>query len=176
MVNLASPNFQYCYRPRESLKLSTVKINIRDAIKNDLITIVSMLADDPLGQSRESCAEPLNHKYLDAFVAINEDANQILAVVEVDNVVAGCLQLSFIPGLSRRGMWRAQIESVRIGKDFRDKGLGQIMIEWAIVEAEKHECGLVQLTSDIQRPQAIRFYEKLGFVNSHAGMKLGLGK
>ena len=156
--------------------MSADKINIRDATKDDLVTIVSMLADDPLGQSRESNAEPLDQKYLDAFDAIDKDANQVLAVVEIDNVIAGCLQLSFIPGLSRSGMWRAQIESVRIDKDFRDKGLGQIMIEWAIVEAKKRGCGLVQLTSDIQRPQAIRFYEKLGFVNSHAGMKLGLGE
>jgi len=154
--------------------LSTEKINIREAAKDDLVTIVSMLADDPLGQSRESTLEPLDQKYLDAFDAIDGDANQVLAVVEIDNVIAGCLQLSYIPGLSRSGMWRAQVESVRIGKDFRDKGLGRLMIEWAIIEAEKRGCGLVQLTSDIQRPQAIRFYEKLGFVNSHAGMKLGL--
>jgi len=156
--------------------LSVDKTNIRDAIKDDLITIVSMLADDPLGQSRESTVEPLDQNYLDAFAAIDADANQLLAVVEIDNVIAGCLQISFIPGLSRSGMWRAQIESVRIDKEFRDKGLGQVMIEWAIVEAEKRGCGLVQLTSDIQRPQAIRFYEKLGFVNSHAGMKLELDK
>ena len=155
--------------------MSTEKINIRDATIDDLVGIVSMLADDPLGQSRESIVEPLDRRYKDAFDAIDEDANQVLAVVEIDNVIAGCLQLSFIPGLSRSGMWRAQIESVRIDKGFRDKGLGQIMIEWAIVEAKKRGCGLVQLTSDIQRPQAIRFYEKLGFVNSHAGMKLGLG-
>ena len=156
--------------------MSTDKINIRDATNDDLVTIISMLADDPLGQSRESTVEPLDQNYQDAFDAIEEDINQVLAVVEVDNVIAGCLQLSFIPGLSRIGMWRAQIESVRIGKDFRDKGLGQVMIEWAIGEAKKRGCGLLQLTSDIQRPQAIRFYEKLGFVNSHAGMKLGLYK
>lgn len=174
MVILASPNTQNNSKTRESLILSTDKIDIRNASKNDLVTIVSMLADDPLGKSRESAVEPLDQKYLDAFYAIDEDANQVIAVVEIDNVIAGCFQLSFIPGLSRSGMWRAQIESVRIGKGFRDKGLGQVMIEWAIAEAKNRGCGLVQLTSDIQRPQAIRFYEKLGFVNSHAGMKLGL--
>jgi ribosomal protein S18 acetylase RimI-like enzyme len=154
--------------------MSTDKINIRRATRSDLVAIVTMLADDPLGQARESSVDPLDQRYRDAFEAIDADANQLLAVVEIGDVIAGCLQLSFIPGLSRSGMWRAQIESVRIDKSFRDKGLGQVMIDWAIDQAKIRKCGLVQLTSDIQRPQAIQFYEKLGFVNSHAGMKLGL--
>ena len=156
--------------------MSTDKINIRDATKYDLPAIVSMLADDPLGQLREDACEPLDQRYQDSFAAIEGDNNQFLAVVDIGGVIAGCIQLTLIPGLSRTGMWRGQIESVRIGTGFRDKGMGQIMIEWAIQIAKEKRCGLVQLTSDIKRPQAIRFYEKLGFVNSHAGMKLGLGE
>ena len=45
---------------------------------------------------------------------------------------------------------------------------------WAIDEARRRGCALVQLTSDKSRQAAHRFYERLGFVASHEGMKLAL--
>ncbi len=86
----------------------------RPATNTDLPAIVALLADDALGQAREDPGPILNPRYQAAFAAIARDPNQLLAVVEEDGAVIGCLQLSFIPGLSRLGMWRGQIESVRI--------------------------------------------------------------
>ncbi|SFA90717.1 Ribosomal protein S18 acetylase RimI [Rhizobium sp. NFR07] len=147
----------------------------RKARSADLPHIVALLADDPLGKARESASVRTDHRYLEAFAAIEADPNQLLAVaVDDDDRVIGCLQLSFIPGLSRSGMWRGQIESVRISAAHRGGGLGTVMIEWAMEQARLRGCGLVQLTSDKQRPEAIRFYEKLGFVASHEGLKLDL--
>lgn len=146
----------------------------RRAEERDLIEIVAMLADDVLGAAREDQSVPLNKAYLDAFAAIGRDENQFLLVVEADGQVAGCLQLSFIPGLSRLGMWRGQIESVRIARDHRGQSLGRQMLEWAIGQCREKGCGLVQLHTDISRKDAIRFYEQLGFKASHAGMKLAL--
>lgn len=146
----------------------------RKAHSGDLPAIVALLADDPLGAAREIAAERTDRAYLDAFAAIAADRNQLLAVAVDDDTVIGCLQLSFIPGLSRTGMWRGQIESVRIAANHRGGGLGAAMIEWAVEQARARGCGLVQLTSDKRRPDAIRFYEKLGFVPSHEGLKLDL--
>jgi ribosomal protein S18 acetylase RimI-like enzyme len=147
----------------------------RKARSADLPYIVALLADDPLGKGRESVSAQTDYRYLKAFAAIEADANQLLAVaVDDDDRVVGCLQLSFIPGLSRSGMWRGQIESVRISAAHRGGGLGTVMIEWAVEQARARGCGLVQLTSDKRRPDAIRFYEKLGFVASHEGLKLDL--
>jgi len=147
----------------------------RKAHYGDLSAIVALLADDPLGAAREIAAERPDRAYLDAFATIDADSNQLLAVaVDDDDRVIGCLQLSFIPGLSRTGMWRGQIESVRIAANHRGSGLGAAMIEWAVEQARARGCGLVQLTSDKRRPDAIRFYEKLGFVASHEGLKLDL--
>lgn len=147
----------------------------RKAHSGDLPAIVALLADDPLGAAREVAAERTDRAYLDAFAAIEADGNQLLAVaVDDDDRVIGCLQLSYIPGLSRTGMWRGQIESVRIAANHRGSGLGAAMIEWAVEQARARGCGLVQLTSDKRRPDAIRFYEKLGFVSSHEGLKLEL--
>ncbi len=143
----------------------------RRATAADLPAIVALLADDVLGASRESPGDPA---YDAAFAAIEADANQFLAVVEIEGRVAGCLQLSFIPGLSRRGMWRGQIESVRIAASQRGAGLGRLMFEWAIEQCRARGCGLVQLTTDKARPDARRFYESLGFAASHEGMKLAL--
>lgn len=102
------------------------------------------------------------------------DSNQVLLVAVAGDAVVGCLQLSFIPGLSRLGMWRGQIESVRIAAGQRGGGLGRRLIEHAIGLCRQRGCGLVQLTSDKSRADAIRFYESLGFQASHEGMKLSL--
>jgi ribosomal protein S18 acetylase RimI-like enzyme len=150
------------------------EIVVRRAHSSDLPEIVALLADDELGQSREDASVPLNGKYVDAFDALQRDPNQLMAVLVADGVVAGCVQISFIPGLSRQGMWRGQIESVRIASSRRDQGLGRQLIEWAITECRKRGCGLVQLTSDKSRLDARRFYESLGFRASHEGMKLNL--
>ena len=146
----------------------------RSATLADLPAIIALLADDRLGQGREDAADPPNPAYLAAFAAIAADGNQYLALVEEEGRMIGCLQLSFIPGLSRLGMWRGQIAGVRIAADRRGDGLGRQMVAWAIAECRARGCGLVQLTTDKQMPEARRFYESLGFVASHEGLKLVL--
>nr|WP_246523579.1 GNAT family N-acetyltransferase [Neoroseomonas eburnea] len=133
--------------------------------------IVALLADDVLGAAREQPGHPA---YDAAFAAIGADANQLLAVAEEEARIVGCLQISFVPGLSRLGMWRGQIESVRVAASHRGAGLGRRMFDWAIEQCRARGCGLVQLTTDKARPDARRFYEALGFVASHEGMKLKL--
>ena len=145
----------------------------REAAPDDLPAIIALLADDPLGQGREDASDPPNPAYLEAHQAILADKNQLLAVAE-DTGVVGCMQISFIPGLSRLGMWRGQIESVRIAASRRGGGLGRAFFEWAIAECKNRGCGLVQLTTDASRADAARFYRSLGFVGSHTGMKLAL--
>lgn len=147
----------------------------RLARQSDLTAIIRLLADDDLGSTREIVSDPVDARYLSAFAAIEADANQLLAVAgDAADRVVGCLQLSFLPGLSRTGMWRGQIESVRVVSDLRGSGLGSQFIEWAITQCAERGCGLVQLTSDKTRTESIRFYEKLGFVASHEGLKRNL--
>jgi ribosomal protein S18 acetylase RimI-like enzyme len=133
-----------------------------------------MLADDPLGATRERAVNPLPREYLDAFDAIQTHTGNHLLVAEFDGKVVGCLQLTFIPGLSRLGLTRAQIESVRIDSSMRGRKLGELMIQDAIDRAREHGCGVVQLTTDKTREDAHRFYERLGFEATHIGMKLAL--
>jgi ribosomal protein S18 acetylase RimI-like enzyme len=146
----------------------------RRATAADLPAIIALLADDVLGSTREDPCSPPNPRYVEAFAAIERDTNQVMVAVESAGAVVGCLQLSFIPGLSRLGAWRGQIESVRIASTMRGGGLGRTMFEWAITQCRERGCELVQLTSDKARPDAIRFYESLGFKASHEGMKLTL--
>ncbi|MBY5769460.1 GNAT family N-acetyltransferase [Rhizobium leguminosarum bv. viciae] len=146
--------------------------NFRLARLSDLAAIVRLLGDDDLGGAREIVSDPVDARYLSAFAAIEADANQLLAVAtDAADQVVGSLQLSFLPGLSRTGMWRGQIESVRVARNLRGSGLGAQFIEWAIAQCAERGCGLVQLTSDKARGDAIRFYERLGFVASHEGLK-----
>ncbi|MFH9739112.1 GNAT family N-acetyltransferase [Streptomyces roseolus] len=147
-------------------------LEIRPATAEDVPAIVAMLADDPLGAQRESPDDPA--PYLSAFTRLAEDSNQHLVVASRDGRVVGTLQLTIIPGLSRRGATRGLIEGVRIHADERGSGLGTRLIEWAVEESRRLECVLVQLTSDVTRTDALRFYERLGFEASHVGFKLAL--
>ena len=146
-------------------------IQLRDARREDVPAIVALLADDLLGAGREG---PLDDAYWAAFDQIAADPRTRLVVADLDGRVVGTLQLTLLPGLSRHGLLRAQIEAVRVASDLRGQRLGRRLIEWAIEEARVQGCGLVQLTSDKRRPDAIRFYESLGFTASHEGLKLPL--
>ncbi|WNE97651.1 GNAT family N-acetyltransferase [Streptomyces luomodiensis] len=145
---------------------------IRRATADDLPAIVAMLADDPLGARQESPDDPA--PYRAAFERLDRDPNQRLVVAVQDGRTVGTLQLTMIPGLSRRGATRSIIEGVRIHADVRGGGLGTQLIEWAIEESRRAGCALVQLTSDATRTDAHRFYERLGFEASHLGFKLPL--
>ena len=143
---------------------------IRKAILSDITDIIAMLADDPLGALRED----LQHleKYEQAYHIINKDHNQELMVVENESgEIIGTFHLTFLQYLTHQGSMRAQIESVRVREDYRGKGIGEKMFQWAINRAKEKGAHLVQLTSDKKRPDAVRFYEKLGFAASHEGLK-----
>ena len=154
--------------------LATDPVAFRRVVADDLETIVALLADDPLGNHRETPGTQLDTAYSDAFAAIERDPNQLLAVAERGGQLIGVLQLSFIPGLTRRGMWRGQIEGVRVAAGERGSGIGRAMLQWAVGECRKRGCGLVQLTSDKRRSGAHSFYEALGFRPTHEGYKLSL--
>jgi ribosomal protein S18 acetylase RimI-like enzyme len=143
----------------------------RQAEAADLADIVALLADDPIGRLRETVSDPLDRRYETAFEAIGRDPNQLLAVAMDAGRLVGFMQISFIPGLSRTGMWRGQIEGVRIAADRRGTGLGRQFFEWAFDRLRERGCALVQLTSDKSRSDAMQFYERLGFTASHEGLK-----
>ncbi|MEU9668748.1 GNAT family N-acetyltransferase [Streptomyces bobili] len=147
-------------------------LEIRAAVAEDIPAIVGMLTDDPLGARRESPDDLA--PYLSALERISTDPNQRLVVAVREGRVVGTLQLTIVPGLSRRGATRSIIEGVRVHADERGSGLGTRFIEWAIEESGRENCRLVQLTSDSTRTDAHRFYERLGFEASHVGFKLQL--
>ncbi len=149
-------------------------IAFRRATRADIPAIVAMLADDPLGAAREDASAPDAPAYQDAFAAIDADPNQFLAVMTDGGTVVGTLQLTLIPGLSRKGALRGQIEAVRVAAGRRGEGLGRRLFDWAIAECRARGCATVQLTTDKSRTDAHRFYDRLGFAASHIGYKLAL--
>ncbi|MBM7417354.1 MULTISPECIES: GNAT family N-acetyltransferase [Nocardiaceae] len=153
-------------------------VTIRAARRTDLGAVVDLLLDDPLGRVRESAIDL--RPYEQAFDMLAVDPNQHAFVVTdgrgngAETVVA-TFQLAFLTGLSRRGTRRAQIESVRVAAEWRDRGLGTEMVRWAVDLSRRNGCGMVQLTTDNSRHAAHRFYERLGFTSSHTGYRLVLG-
>lgn len=149
-----------------------MKIKFRTATEKDLDSIVKMLADDELGSTRERYEHPLPASYIKAFEAISKDPNNELVVACDDDQVIGVLQITFTPYITYQGGWRATIEGVRTSASVRGKGVGSELLKWAIGRAKERGCHLVQLTTDKKRPEALKFYERLGFQATHEGMKL----
>jgi GNAT superfamily N-acetyltransferase len=149
-------------------------LTFRPARREDVPTIVKLLADDRLGSRRERYENPLPETYYTAFDKIDSNPNFELIVIEREGEVIGTLQLMYLPSISFQGGLRAQIEAVRVDERFRNQGIGQKFIEWTIARARERGCFMVQLTTNNDRADAHRFYERLGFVSSHIGMKLNL--
>ena len=150
---------------------------LREAVVEDVPAIVELLVADQLGATRDGITTDADlQPYLRAFEAIDADPAHLLLVAGDGGQVLATMQLSFLPGLARRGALRAQIEAVRVREDYRSRGLGAALFEWAIQEARRRGCALVQLTTDKSRADAHRFYERLGFVASHEGLKLKLNQ
>jgi GNAT superfamily N-acetyltransferase len=141
----------------------------RRATPTDLPAMLALIADDVLGKNRD--ADPSDPVYKEAYEAINADRNQYLLLGELDGEVIAMLQITFIPGLSRRGALRANIEAVRVRSTLRNQGIGRWLMKQAIEIARERNCALVQLTSDARRSEAHSFYGQLGFVGSHVGFK-----
>jgi GNAT superfamily N-acetyltransferase len=157
------------------LDLGPSPVPLRRAREQDVPAIVDLIAADQLGATRDGVRTPEDlDSYQRAFRAIDADPAHLLVVAESGGDIVGTMQLSFLPGLARRGALRAQIEAVRVADSERGRGLGAAMLSWAIGEARRRGCALVQLTTDKSRTSAHRFYERLGFVASHEGMKLRL--
>jgi GNAT superfamily N-acetyltransferase len=148
---------------------------LREAVADDVPAIVELLVQDELGASRDGISDTAGlQPYLRAFQAVDADPAHLLLIAADSDQVVATMQLSFVPGLARRGALRAQIEAVRVRQDYRSRGLGAAMFAWAIDESRRRGCALVQLTTDKSRSDAYRFYERLGFVASHEGLKLAL--
>jgi len=143
----------------------------RDALPEDIPYIVSLLADDRLGAQREQLGDPA---YAKALQDIDADPTTRFIVVEDDGIVVGCMQMSILPGLARRGVRRAQLESVRIAGSQRSKGLGAAMVAEGVRLAKEAGCGLIELSTDKTRADAHRFWKRQGFEDTHVGMKMFL--
>jgi GNAT superfamily N-acetyltransferase len=153
---------------------AALSLVVRRAVAADLEAMVDLLADDELGRARELPDRPLAKSYRDAFAEIQRDANAELVVLQHGDEVVGTLQLNFLRGLGLQGARRAQIEAVRIKSSLRGRRLGEFLIRWAIDRARTEGCHVVQLTTNLARTDAHRFYQRLGFRTTHAGMKLAL--
>ena len=146
-------------------------VTIRRARRDDVRTIVEMLADDPLGGARERIEDPLPQSYFAAFERIARDPNiQLVVAEDGQGAVVGCLQLCILPGLSSQGASRGLIEDVRVAKHCRSRGIGEEVVQWAVAEARARGCKVVELLTHHTRVDAQRFYERLGFARSHVGM------
>jgi GNAT superfamily N-acetyltransferase len=150
------------------------ELTFRYATEADLQPVVQLLADDEYAEAREKGGESVAPEYIDAFAAMQKMPGNRILLAEQDGRIVGSMQLTILPGLSRRGTTRAIIEAVRVASDLRGANIGTRLMKHAIAEARAAGCKLVQLTSDKRRTRAHLFYRRLGFEQSHAGFKMEL--
>lgn len=146
-------------------------LTYRTAGPDDLPFIIGLIVEDSVVVTEDRAEDAMDEDYRAALAAIDADPNEEMWIVERDSIAVGCFQLSFLPGLMRRGMWRGQIEVVHVSADARNLGIGSEMMRWALARCREKGCGMVQLTSNKKRTDAHRFYERLGFARSHEGLK-----
>jgi GNAT superfamily N-acetyltransferase len=146
-------------------------LSYRTATPADLGFIIALIVEDSVVSTGDDPADAAHPDYVDALAEITADPNQEMIIVEQDGVPVGCFQLSYLPGLMRRGMKRGQIEVVHVAETHRNRGIGAQMMRWALERCRENGCAMVQLTSNKKRLDAHRFYERLGFLKSHEGFK-----
>ena len=150
--------------------MNAQSVSIRPARREDVAAMIAMLADDHLGRARERIEHPLPAVYYEAFERVERDPNLTLVVAESEGRVVGCLQLAVLPGISSQGGSRGLLEDVRVASDCRSRGIGELLVQWAVAEAKERGCILVELLTHETRIDAQRFYKRLGFSASHVGM------
>ena len=151
-----------------------LKLKTRRATIDDLSSIVNLLVEDELGAQREKTSDQLDQRYIDAFALIDSDPNQYLIVVELEDKIIATFHLTIMPSLTFTGSTRMQIEAVRVSEKLRGHKIGEWMIAQAIEYAKSRNASIIQLTTNVKRPRAKIFYERLGFESTHIGMKLYL--
>jgi len=154
------------------MKETAASVSFRHADETDLNALIELLYDDKLGSLREDKDRDSFAAYSNAFRQIQSSPENTIFVAEMASEIVGMFQLTLIPGLSHQGSQRGQIENVRVKNTFRGKGIGRQLLRYAIDSATRAGCQIIQLMTDRQRPDAIRFYKSLGFTDSHFGMKL----
>lgn len=150
------------------------EIVIRNANADDLPFVVNLIEADGMSGTTEDTANPQGPGYMAALAAIDADPNQMLLIAELDGEAVGTFQLTFMPGIARKGAWRCTIETVHVAARHRNKRIGETMMAWALDTARQRGCVTAQLTSNKKRTDAHRFYERIGFSKSHEGFKIYL--
>lgn len=142
---------------------------VQRATRADVPAIVGLLLDDRIGRTREVAEYAA---YEAAYDVVARDRSHYLAVVRADDGrVVGTMQLTVLPGLSRRGATRLQIEGLRVARADRSRGLGTAMLTWAHAHGRSHGAALAQVTTDETRERAREFYARLGYTANHVGLK-----
>lgn len=150
-------------------------VTVRRATADDLPRVVELLQQLSIdGAQREDAGPPLPQRYYDMLAVIDADLNNDLLVAVLQGQVVGTFQLTIIPSMRRGGIYSAEIEAVVVDERVRGQRVGEAMMRWAIDEARRRDCDNVHLTSNKARPDAHRFYERLGFRKTHEGLRLPL--
>src|SRR6476661_11013419 len=146
---------------------------IREAGPADLDAIVALQREDVIREVHEDDV-PVS-AYRAAFDEITADAHQQLLVGEVGGEVVATAQVTWVRRLTYVGGEMGIVESVRVRSDLRGRRHGEQLMRHVLDLARDRGAVRVELTTNAQRDAARRFYERLGFVGSHVGMKLYLG-
>ena len=149
-------------------------LEIREARAGDLEAVVALQREDVIREVHEDDV-PVS-AYRAAFEEITADPRQQLLVGEVAGEVVATAQVTWVRRLTYVGGEMGIVESVRVRSDLRGHGYGGQLMRHVIALGRDRGAVRIELTSNARRASARRFYERLGFVASHVGLKIYLGE
>jgi GNAT superfamily N-acetyltransferase len=150
------------------------KLIIRTARQEDVPALVAIYAADEIGGHGDTADESAQPDYLAAFRDIEASPTETLYVAELEGEIVGTFQTAILTKLIGRGAKSMVIEAVQTRPDMRGRGIGAVMINYCLEEARRSGLTAVQLTSNMARLDAHRFYERLGFEKRHFGFRMKL--
>lgn len=144
-------------------------MRVRRAVESDLERVLELLRADVVRATPEPA--DVTHRERAAMAELVADSGAEVLVGEVGGRVLATAQVNWLRHLTHDGGLICQVEAVRVDTSARGRGLGAALMEHVLEQARQRGAVRVQLTTNVRRAEAQRFYRRLGFEPSHVGMK-----
>jgi ribosomal protein S18 acetylase RimI-like enzyme len=139
---------------------------IRKAAEKDIPRIIELYEE--LTEEKLDLATEVQKRVFGEILAM---PRHDLIVAEENDRVIGTLVLQIVPNLSHHARPWSQVENVVVDSMYRRKGIGRLLMDYAVNRSREAGCYKVQLASNKKRLDAHEFYRSLGFQDSSIGFR-----
>ena len=147
---------------------------VRAATEEDIPRVLELYNDLASGVSSGEQSYPSPDDVQKVIAEMAALPGHELLVAEEDGTVVGTMVLLIVPNLSHGALPWATVENVVVDNEYRRRGIGRILMDYAIDRACQAGCYKIQLLSNKKRLEAHQFYQEMGYEISGYGFRLYL--